>query len=126
MSPLAHSHALAPLALNLGFAHQDCGTSSVVLKNTRTAVQSHAWTAVQYAPWIASPPSLMDSGLDGLSYRRLRWPSSAARADGHNRVMGGGGDGLAPEPGRSTTTITSLSVHELPSTQSILGDRTAC
>ena len=69
-----------PAELNLGFAHQDCGTRSLVIKITRTAVQYHAWTAVQCARWIASPPALMDS-LNGLSRLRLRWPSSAARAD---------------------------------------------
>ena len=36
--------------------------------------------AVQSAPWNASPPALTDS-LNGLSRCRLRWPSSAARAD---------------------------------------------
>jgi hypothetical protein len=72
-----------PPRLNLGYAHQDCGTRSLVIKITRTAVQYHAWTAVQCARWIASPPALMDS-LNGLSHHRLRLPSSAARADGHS------------------------------------------
>ena len=111
-------------ALNLGFAHQDCGTRSLVIKITRTAVQYHAWTAVQCARWIASPPALMDS-LNGLSHHRLRLPSSAARADGHSACHRGV-DRHAPYPGRSRTAITGLSVHELPSTQSTLSDQTAC
>ena len=63
----------------------------------------------------------MDS-LNGLSRHRLRWPSSAARADGHSACHRGV-DCHAPDPGRSRTAITGLSVHELPSTQSTLVTR---
>ena len=65
------AHGARVAWLNLGFAHQDCGTRSPRTKYTRTTVQYHAWTAVQSARWTASPPALMNS-LNGLSRRRLR------------------------------------------------------